>query len=266
MVLIGFGLSLVSCDKPNPSNHNESGSDKSPVESKYAIRSKPADSVADLRKQLDAAQKRKSLTERQKALAEVAWDTIELEPEIAREAFEKLSAESPERLLLIQHYALRLAEADPKEAEEWAESLQTERETAVAIGQIAIQIAEDDPHSAANLIADSNLTGSELDTAVVQVIQRWAGKSEPDAASWVILFSPGAAREAGIKVIAERWLPRDSAAALDWVHSIHDPVLRKEATSVMRSIISQQSPEIREAWLKHANEEIRTEIAEGISN
>jgi hypothetical protein len=260
LVLIGFGLSLVSCDKPNSSNSNESGSDKSPVGSKYEIRRKPADSVAELRTQLDAAQKRKSLSERQKALAEVAWNAIEIEPWIAREAFEKLFTESPERLRLIQHYAMRLAEADPVKAQEWAKTMETERETAVALGQIAIQIAEDDPHSAAKLIADSNLTANELDTVVVQVIQRWVGKSESDAASWVVLFSPGAARGAGIKVIVERWLPRDSVAAFDWLNSIQDPALRKEATAAMRNVISHQSPEIREAWLSNVRDEIRIEI------
>ncbi len=263
LISILFGLSLLSCDKPNSADaeNDQKISADSASNRKYALRKQARDPSEELRSQREAAGKIKSLTEREKALAEVVWNAIEIDPDIAHEAFQQLSSDSPEKIRLIRHYAMRFAEQDPLKAEEWAKTLETEQETAVAVGQIAIHIAEADPERAANLISDSNLTERELDMAVVQVIQRWVVKSESDAAAWVVQFSPGAAREAGIQVVAARWLPRDPKAAFEWLESIKDNELRKETLSAMRNIMLQQSEKVSQTWLSHASAELQSELS-----
>ncbi len=262
LISVGIGLSLVSCDKPDSLSDRQDQQTKGEAvgNKKYAVRREVIDPLDELRTKLDVARKTKSSEEREKAFAEVAWNAIEIDSEIAHEAFANLPAESSEKLRLIQHYAMRLAEQDLEQAVQWAKELETERETAVAMGHIAIQIAEDDPQRAANMISQSNLTGVELDTAVVQVIQRWAANSESDVAGWIVLFSPGAARVAGIKVVTEPWLTRDPVAAFEWLESINDPELRIEATSAMQSVISKQTEDTREAWLSHLSSEMRNEL------
>jgi hypothetical protein len=87
-------------------------------------------------------------------------------------------------------------------------------------------ISDTDPQRAANLLSESGIAGRTFDVAAVQVIQRWAAQSPSHAAEWVALFPPGAAREAGIKIIAEHWLARDAPAAIAWSDTLHDEVAR----------------------------------------
>lgn len=99
-----------------------------------------------------------------------------------------------------------------------------------------------------------------MDVAVVQVVQRWAAQSPADTAAWLTLFPTGQVREAGIKVVAEQWLPRDAVAAFAWFDTLKDPVIRKETARAMEGVILQQSSEVRNAWLQHANAEIQSEL------
>ena len=144
---------------------------------------------------------------------------------------------------------MRLAEQDPDEALAWADTLDTEMETAAAKVQIALAMAEADPQRAAHLLAESSIAGREFDVAVVQVLQRWAAKSPADAAAWALLFPPGAAREAGLKIIVSCWVKSDVHAALAWMATIQDETLRQEATLGMEETLLQQPMDIREAWL-----------------
>lgn len=261
------GLMLVCCDKP-------ASSDKRTVDSAPARR--PASGgdgrhaptrIADapqtpetLRERLEAAAKIKSSEERFKAIAEVAWNALEIDPELASEAFLKLPEGNPERIRLIQHYALRIAEQNHEEAIAWANALESDLESATALSQIALTLADTDPRGAANLISESGMAGREFDVAVVQVVQRWAAKSPPDAAAWVAGFPPGPAREAGIKYIAARWLQSDAPAAFSWFAALDDTGVRKEAALGLEETILQQPQDIRDAWLQHANAGNRSEL------
>lgn len=198
--------------------------------------------------------------DRAKALADVAWNALETDPDTAHEAFLQLPADSPEMIRLIQHYALRLAEQDPEAAIAWAEALGTELEVATAKYQIALALAEADPLRAANLLSESGLAGRELDVAVVQVIQRWAAKSAPAAAAWVAAFPQGASRSAGIGAVVERWLPGDPAAAFGWLGGLKDAEFKAEAARAMQGIILQQSADVQKEWLQHADPGIRAEL------
>ena len=253
-------LMLVCCEKPGSSDTRDDEPVSNSPRRRHAVRERALDQPAALRTLFDTALSIESPATREKALADVAWSAIETDPGLAHEAFHLLPADSPEKIRLIQHYAMSLAGENPDDALEWASALESEIATAAAIGQIAVAIAETDPLRAARLLSDSGIAGRDFDVAVVQVIQRWAAQSPPDAAAWVASFPPGAAREAGIKVIAGQWLPGDPPAAFQWFDNLKDEGLRKETARAMEGIILQQSDEIRDAWLQHADARIRSEF------
>ncbi|MFM7182013.1 MAG: hypothetical protein ACKO2G_11195, partial [Verrucomicrobiales bacterium] len=91
-------------------------------------------------------------------------------------------------------------------------------------------------------------------------IQSWSAKSPPEAAAWVGMFQPGPARGAGIKFVAERWLPQDASAAFKWLGNLQDTQHRQETARAMEGIILQQPKKVREAWLEKADDNIRKEL------
>jgi len=260
--LLWLGLLLSGCDKPSTSTVRES--DETPaaptVRRWHAPREPVPGTPEAFRAALVKASASESPSEREKALADIAWSALEIDPGLASEAFLQLPSNSPEKIRLIQHYAMRLVERNPEEALAWAATVGSEEEVAAAFGQIALELAETDPSRAANLLSESGIAGREFDVAVVQVIQRWAAKSAPDAAAWVSSFPPGAAREAGVRTIAEQWLPSDPPASFAWFDSLRDSEIRKEASRAMEGVILQQPEEIRDAWLQHADARIRNEL------
>ena len=198
--------------------------------------------------------------EREQEIAAVAWNALDIDPELAREAFQQLSTDNPEKIRLILHFAMRLADRDPEEALAWAGTLESEREIAAARGQIALVLAETEPQRAADLLSESGMVGHEFDVAVVQVLQRWAAKSAPDAAAWAATFPPCAAREAGMGIIISQWAKTDAQAVLSWMTALQDEVVRKEAVLAMEEAVLQQAPEVREAWLQHADSQTLSEL------
>ena len=255
-------LLLVSCDKQGSSQASNDGA--APVR-KFSLRSHvstheqvriSSKTPREILAEIDVLPP----TEREKELAAIAWDAIETDPEIAHEAFAKMAAGSPEKIRLIQHYAMRLASQNIDEVVEWAESLESETEKSATLSHIAIAIAETDPERAANLLFEADIPGRDFEVAVVQVIQRWAAQSPAEAAAWVSQFPQSPAREASVKIIAERWLPLDAPAAYEWLGGIKDPVLRQETARAMEGVILQQSVETRTAWLQHADAQLQIEL------
>jgi hypothetical protein len=261
------GLLLVCCDKPREADapKDETAPAASTKRRGHIPREEAPDKPAELRQLFETALAIESAAQREKALADIAWSALEIDPNLAHEAFLKLPAGSPGKIRLIQHYAMRLAEQNPDEALAWADTLGTEQETAAAKSLIAVAIAETDPQRAANLLSESGIAGREFDVTLVQVIQRWAAQSPPDAGGWVSTFPPGPARAAAVRVIAEQWLPRDARAAFDWLGGMKDAELRKETARAMEGIILQQPKDIREAWLEHADARVRNELEEQLA-
>jgi hypothetical protein len=251
---------LVCCDKPGASDPRRGESASDGPHRRNRARERTPDAAISPGTPLETALAIPATEARTKALAEVAWNAIETDPEAAHLAFQQLPPEHPEKIRLIQHYAMRVAERDPEEAMDWASTLETEQEVATAKSHIALALAETDPRRAANLLSESGIAGRDFDVALVQVIQRWAAKSPPDAAAWVATFPPSAAREAGIKFIAEQWLAGDASAAFRWYDELDGTALRQEAARAMEGVILQQPKETRDAWLQHANDKIRREL------
>lgn len=252
---------LAACDKPQGSG-GSGGADVSADsnESTRPVRSKRehlSGAVENPRAALQAAREIQSAEEREKAISEIAWNALELDPVLASEAFSQLTADGVDKIRLIQHSAMRLAEGDPDAALKWADALGTEKEIAAAKCQIALVLAESEPLRAANILSESGIQGREFDVAAVQVLQRWAAKSPSDAAAWVVAFPAGAARSAGIKEVVSRWLEGDAPAVFSWKAKLADASVRNEVLAALAEISSEQG---NGKWLQHADPETRAAI------
>ena len=258
-------LLLVSCDKQPETSQNTDHGAKSEALPKITKSARtPRVEIPEVREKfhvsLDEANRISSPAERDKAVAEIVWNHLELDSSLALEAFQQLTPGSPERVRLIQHFAMRLAERDIEAAIKWAGTLENPEEISLAYGRISLVLAETDPARAANLISESGMAGREFDVAVVQVIQRWAANAPADAAAWVILFDPGQARTAGIETVVALWAESDMPATLTWIASLQNETLLQEARAAMAAAILQQPSETQTEWLKRTPPEIRAEF------
>lgn len=252
-------LLLVSCDKPGESSHRKTDA-ASPARGGHAPREQVPGTAAALRIMLKTAKEIETPVAREKVLADVAWSALEIDPDLASEAFHQLTAGSTEKIRLIQHYAMRLAEQNPDEALAWAATVGTEQEITAAKSQIALVISEADPQRAASLLSDTGIAGHEFDVAAVQVLQRWTAQSAPDAAAWASSFPPGAARKAGITLIVSQWANADAPAAFAWMSALQDESVRQEALLSMEEALLQRPQAVRDTWLQHADAEIQNEL------
>ena len=257
--LLCLGLLLVSCEKP-PKVHVDEGQEATPpavTKSRRTPRETSPEMREKVRSALERAKLVSSIEERDKAVAAIAWENLELDPELALEAFQQLAPGSRERIRLIQHFAMRLAEEDVEKAVKWADTLGNPEEISLAYGKISLVLAETEPERAANLISESGMAGREFDVALVQVIQRWAASEPAHAAAWVALFDPGEARSAGLKTVVSLWARSDTAATLTWIGSLQNEGLREEAKLAMAEAILQQPPSVQDEWKQLVTPEIR---------
>lgn len=251
---------LAGCDKPGPEETSSTGAPSASPRSVRAERGRSTGPRQLLRTAVEPSEKIESIEVAVEESTEAAWNSLEANPKLACEVFRQLPADHPEKIKLILHYAMNLADADPDEAIEWAGSLDTEREIAAAHGQIAVVIAESDPERAATLLSDSGIDGHECDVAIVQVVQRWAARSPQDAAAWAATFPAGAAREAGLGMIVSQWVKIDPVAALTWMDTLPDEEVHDEAVLAMEKALLQQPREVQAAWLLTANYKTRSEL------
>jgi hypothetical protein len=255
-----LALLLVSCDKPK---EMATTPEKSPLpqratKSTRPIGSEPMSTPGEIREIFENALAIQSPEHRNKALEEVVWNSLELDPHLAAEAFLKLTPQSEEKNRLIQHYAMRLAEQSLDEAMQWAATFHSEEERSLAYDNIALVLAESEPESAAKMLSESGFAGRDFDVAVVQVIQRWATSSPEGAAGWVVLFEEGEARSAGLKAIVDTWARTDPEGALGWLNSLQNPAIRNEASDGLAQSILDLPEGSRDDLMQRMNPDIRS--------
>jgi hypothetical protein len=257
---LGLGLLVASCDKPNQAHSPAAENPDAPRVTKKIQRPTREDRP-DARSMLRSAHEIEAQEARDKAIAKLAWDALELDPDLAREAMDKLTPGSPERIRLTQHLAMRMAEENVDSALTWAATLDNAHENAAAIGHIALVLADSDPERAGKLLSESGIEGRDFDVVVVQVLGRWAAQSPADAAAWVALFPAGASREAGIRSVVSIWVEADAAGALSWMTALQDDTVRGETIRAMAEALVSQPEEVRKQLLDHADPSLRAEIA-----
>lgn len=253
-------LALVhaGCDKPRKSD--DAGQAADTAEDSSAASRKPRVERAEApaakpsaRSEFDAAAAIGSETERAAAIAQVAWNHLETEPDLALDAIAALPADHPEKIQLIEHFALRMAEENPEQAINWAQERSTETESAAALAQIALVLAETDPHRAAQLLSDTGIEGRNFDVAVVQVLQRWAVQAPDKAAEWVASFPAGEMRQAGIKAVIEQWTQTSPEAAAGWSQSLAEPGLRAQSAKALAEVIFEEEEPLRARLIQLAD-------------
>ncbi|WP_035601010.1 hypothetical protein [Haloferula sp. BvORR071] len=197
---------------------------------------------------------------REKALEQVAWDGIDVDPELARRAYKELAPDSPVKRKLSAHFAMRLAESDPDAAIEWASGLEAGERTE-SLGRIAVVISAKDPERGAKLAAEQVTAGPVQDRAVVQVLQRWSQEDPVAATEWAGDFPAGAARSAGLKFSLGGWLEHDPVAAAAWVTARGSEELRLECLTAAAESLRDVVPEQRTARVAaFVDDEIRGKL------
>ena len=257
--LLCLALTLAACDKSRKPAHepaNEANQPRATKSNRSAqdLLLKPQDQIVAAFQQ---AEEIREPEEKNRALAAAIWDAIELEPELARQGLQKLTAGSEEKNRLIQHFAMRLTEQNVDEAVQWAAALETEDEKSLAFGKIALVLSQDEPERAAHLLSESGVAGREFDVAVVQVVQRWAAQTPADAAAWVVLFDAGEARRAGLKETVAVWARSAPQDTFSWIAGIQDAQIREEAATGMVQTILDQPESVQQDWLKLAPPEMQ---------
>lgn len=243
-------LLLAACDKRkqgSSGSSEESGQGALPGRStnRSASSEEEPDPRIALRASFDRAAGEKDAAAREKILESVAWDAIDVDPALSREAFAALTPDSESSRRLVGHFAMRLADEDPERAIEWAAALEQEEERSDAFGRIAVVISATDPSRAATLVSEEMTAGPPRDRAVVQVIQRWAQAAPADAATWIAAFPQGAARSAGIKTVAAAWMQSDAPALAAWVEAREEGPVRTEAILAAAEALRTASPDLR---------------------
>jgi hypothetical protein len=210
---------LSGCEKKSEPARGESNPER-PAKPTRTERPERAEAEPDakvsLRDALDAAEKESDPSAREKALAAVAWDGIDVDRELAQKAFAGLTPDGEEARRLVAHFAMRMADDDPEAALEWARGLEQAEERSDAISRIAVVISSSDPKRAAALATDEVPEGLMRDRTYVQIVQRWSQSAPADAAQWVTTFPEGKAREAALESLAGSWLGADAPAFARW--------------------------------------------------
>ncbi len=194
-------------------------------------------------------------------MEQVAWDGIDVDPALAREAFAALEAGGPAAKRLVGHFAMRLADTDPDQALEWARGLEQEEERTEALGRIAVVVSAEDPKRGATLVSEEMPAGLPRDRAVVQVLQRWAQSGPAEAVEWIAAFPQGEARSAGLRAVAATWIESDPSALATWVESRKDGAVRNEALLAIADSLRPATAEVRASRLGSFHDaEVRRKI------
>ncbi len=257
-----LGMVVAGCDKREPPASPAGENPTPPRVTRTArppLRQTP-DEKKNLRAALTSAGEIEAPTEREKAIEKLAWDALELDPELAREAMEQLPPDGAGRIRLIQHLAMRMAEQNVDHALSWANTLTTDHEHAAAVGHIALVLSDTEPERAATLLSEFGIAGRGFDVVAVQVLNRWAVQAPADAAAWVAAFPPGKARVAGILTVVSTWAKDDPEAVFSWMATVRDESVREESTLAMAEALLRQPENVREESLGHADPNVRGEI------
>lgn len=250
---------MISCDKPARDSNatSRTAPTRRPARPPRPDNTEPEITRSGLRTSLDKAIALPKSVDRDDALESIIEDAVELDPEIACDAFAQLSPASATRDQMIEHFSMRLAEQDLDRAVKWAGSLNTDEERSLAFGNVALDLSTDDPAAAAKLLSDSGVASRNFDVTVVQVIQRWADQSPADAAAWVVSFESGEVRSAGIKAVLSTWADQELPAAYAWIQAIQNSGIRVEAINGMAESILEHPAAEQTELLQSAPKEIR---------
>lgn len=247
-VILSSLLFFSACEKKNEStstapDQEESGPGKSTKSTKtdrHGGTRVERETVAksELRAAFDAALKETDPAAREKAMSQVAWDAIDVDRQIAQQAFAELTRGGEESRKLVAHFAMRMAEDNPETALAWARNLEQAEERNDALGRIAAVIAEKDPKQAIDLATGEVEEGPMRNRAMVQVAQRWAQKDPAKAGKWVASLPEGSARRGALINLAKTWSNSDATGFANWASTQENalPEMSSAVAALLRSL------------------------------
>lgn len=262
---LGIALLLVSCNKEHGANAG-SNDDAQPgsTRANRASRQDLPGRQRDLRQSLADAKKLTAPAERDKAIVEVARAAMEINHGMVAEAIRQLSADHPERALLIKEMVVRLMEEDPNAATAWVATLESPKDRALGGAEIALRVSTTDPARAARLLAESGISGSGFDAVAAQVLDNWTIQTPTDAAAWVLRFPAGTSRDSAVKTVVTRWVQSDPGAAFSWMSQLNNPAVRKETSRTMAAVLVGNPAPVRASMLEQADPALRTDLEQQI--
>lgn len=205
-------------------------------------------SIENLHARRDSAKALPEGPERERAVAGVAWNALELDPELSKELLEELQPGTPDRIRLIGHLAMRLADESPTAAVDWAAAIEDSSERQEAFARVAVVMANKDPVGASELLFKEVEEGRVRDRSTVQIIQRWSQTDPSSAAEWVRSFPAGRMRIAALRACLDPWIKSAPSTAASWINDLSDADLQSDAVLVVKPMISTQPDEAREAF------------------
>lgn len=215
---------------------------------------------------LDSAKAIKLGDEREKAIAKVAWDSIESAPDIALQAIAELPAGNLEREGLIQSYAQQLAKENPDAALAWGNSLSDSNETTLVREQVALTLKDLDPKRALGLFPNFGFSAGGMDSSAEQVLQNWTSQNPADASVWVSGIASTDARKQGFDKVFSHWIQTDAEGALKWASSQGNMLPHQESVRSIATFIGGEPDFLREIFLEHADPKLRAEIEAKIAD
>lgn len=236
-----LALFLFSCEKKGESTSSETASGQEHAtkrprpEHSGSRRENERESQVALKEAYQTAQQEADPAAREKAISSIAWDAIDVDPELAREAFVELTPGSEEARKLTAHFAMRLADDSPDKALEWARSLEQPNMRDDAVSRVAVVISSEDPKRAITLATNSVPEGILRDRTVAQIAQRWSQTAPSDAATWIASLPAGSARRYSVQYLTKAWSESDPRAFSKWASS-QKSLLPEVASAVSASL------------------------------
>lgn len=260
-------LALTSCEEKR--TDPASGSGEEPVK-RTTRADRPSRDIPSgrdkLRAAFETAKAREPGDDRNKAIAEVAWKTLESAPDLAAEFIRDLPAGTAEKAALVDAYLRQLFDEEKSdEALAWADSLGDGTDPASAKGRALVMLAGKHPEQAAKHLPVSDFTAAAVSPLTVEVLQTWVQQNPANAIAWTTRLPAGEARTAGYQAAFAQWFETDSKSAFSWVATQNNPHVRKEAVSAMVGLLISQPDPIRDFMLAPAAPDLRTEIEREIA-
>ena len=241
-------LGLCQCDRERPVPEESPPAEPTGAKLREDRFSDHQSSIERLHARRDSAKALPEGPERERAVAGVAWNALELDPELSKELLEELPPGSPERVRLIGHLAMRLAEESLGKAVDWAATMEGSSERQEAFARVAVVMANEDPVGASELLFKEVDEGRVRDSSTVQIIQRWSQTDPSSAAEWVKFFPEGRLRIAALRACLDPWVKSAPSTAASWINDLSDADFQADAALVVKPMVSTQPAKVREAF------------------
>jgi hypothetical protein len=248
-------VGLIGCDKPE---RNEEPRTRANLPERGQVQGRNQVFEAALQ----AALAQESPNARDQALSAFVLESHEAAPGLAAEALSHLPEGSAMRAKTLESLAELMAQKGVDRALQWAESLPTVQDVALARQAVGLALAEIDPSVGAQVVLEHHDRRRALDETELHVLQLWAGSSAPDAAAWAQQLAQRDARHAALQSVCGPWIQTDAVGVFAWLDGISNTKSKTEALDAVADALAEAPDAIRDAFLTQAGAGIREELEE----